>query len=538
MNSFSQPWIFFLCASIALGYAIGRVNYKGASLGSAAILFVGIGFGKMGATIPQDIGGIGLLIFLYAIGTDAGPSFLSALKGKGIQFSIVALCFTITAVITVVTCGTWFGIDPAGMAGIYAGSMVSSPALAGILDSVTSYQSVIITTAYSLLYPIGILMSILYTQWLISFDKSDIKKAEEELHQKSLFENPPIHVGCFEVYPRSISSVREIHNLFNVRITHIIPAGRKAVAPASALLKICPGDKIRLLGSETALKRVETFLHAKEANNTEFQEHIHHYQLVVTKKEACGSRIMHLAAKCHMDTLMFEHVRRNEVDIPLTPRTRLYMGDILHLSGDPRQIETLRRLLGDDPRQLQIADVMPVMLVISLGWLLGNIPIPLGVGKTFMVSSSAGVLLTAIFLSNIKKLGSIDFYLPSSSLFLLRETGLALFFAATGVHTGTSLTMDIIFQSGTIVLCGLITTILPMIVTWYFTKFILHMNYLYAIGSFAGARATASSFAIATSITKTPYVAAAYSIVFPVVTLLQIMSSKVVFTLGSLFISY
>ena len=73
-------------------------------------------------------------------------------------------------------------------------------------------------------------------------------------------------------------------------------------------------------------------------------------------------------------------------------------------------------------------------------------------------------------------------------------------------------------------------------ITWYFIKFVLHMNYLYAIGSFAGARATASSFAIATAITKTPYVAAVYSIVFPVVTLLQIMSSKVVYTLGSLYL--
>lgn len=534
MNIFSQPWIFFLCASIALGYALGRLNYKGASLGSAAILFVGIAFGKMGASIPLDIGGLGLLIFLYAIGTDAGPSFLSALKGRGIQFSLIAICFTVTAVIVVLVCGVWLRIEPAGMAGIYAGSMVSSPALAGILDTISSYQSVLTTTAYGLLYPIGIIVSILYTQWIVSFDKSDIKNAENDLNQKMRFENPPIHISCLEVYPSRIMSVREIHSLFNVRITHIIPVGRKAVAPASALLKICPGDKLRILGSETTLKRVEEFLKATPISNIEFEEHVHHYQLLVTKKEACGSKIMHLAARCHMDTLMFEHVHRNETDIPLSPRTRLYMGDILHISGDPRQVEALRRLLGDDPRQLYIADFMPVMLVIGLGWILGNIPIPIGVGKTFIISSSAGVLITAIFLSNIKKIGTIDFYLPGSSLLLLRESGLALFFAVTGVHTGASLDMEIILQSGNIIICGLITSIVPMIVTWYFIKYILRLNYLYAIGSFAGARATASSLAIATSITKTPYVAAAYSIVFPVVTLLQIISSKFVYAIGTL----
>lgn len=535
MNIFSQSWIFFLCVSIALGYALGRLNYKGVSLGSAAILFVGIAFGKMGASIPQEIGGIGLLIFLYAIGTDAGPSFLSALKGRGIQFSMVAVCFTITAVVTVLSCGVWFHIAPSGLAGIYAGAMVSSPALAGIIDTVSPYESVLLTTAYSILYPIGILVSILYTQWIIYFDKVNIKKAEEELYQKSLFENPPIHIACFEVYPSCITSVREIHNLFNVRITHIIPAGRKAVAPASALLKICPGDKIRLLGSDIAIQRVEEFLKTKPASNTDFEEHVHHYQLVVTRKEACGSRIMHLAARCHMDTLMFEHVHRKEIDIPLSPRTRLYMGDILHISGDPRQVEVLRRVLGDDPRQLLIADVMPVMFVIALGWLLGNLPIPLGSGKTFMVSSSAGVLIMAIFLSNIKKIGSIDFYVPSSSLLFLRETGLALFFAATGVYTGASLDMNIILQSVPIIISGLITSTVPMIITWYFIKYILRLNYLYAIGSFVGARATASSLAIATTITKTPYVVAAYSIVFPIVTLLQIISSKFIYVISSLF---
>ncbi len=537
MNIFSQSWIFFLCATIAVGYLIGNLSYKNLSLGSAAILFTGIAFGKIGVSpIPNDIGSFGLLLFLYALGTDAGPTFIRALKGKGLQFSFIAIIFTVVAIITVLTFGLWLKIDPATMAGIYAGAMVSSPALAGILDSMSSYQAVMVTTAYSLLYPIGVLVSIFFTQCLVFFDKQDIKKAEEELNQKLLFENPPIHIQCLEVYPSRIISIRELHSLFYIRVTHIIPAGRKAVAPASSLLKICPGDKIRLLGSYTALKKVEDFLQAKITSNLDFEEHVHHYQLIVTRKDVCGSRVMDLATRCHMATLMFEHVHRNEIDVPLTPRTRLYMGDVLHVNGDPKQVEALRKLVGDDPMQLHIADFMPVMVVMAIGWFLGNIPITISQGPPFIISSSAGVLITAIFLSNIKKIGSIDFYVPQPSVSFLKEIGLALFFAVTGINTGSSLTMQIIYQSGSVVISGLAASIIPMFITWYFIKYILNFNYLYAIGSFAGARATAASLAIATSITKTPYVATTYSIVFPIVTLLQIISSKLIYAIGSLLI--
>ncbi|HSA47618.1 MAG TPA: YidE/YbjL duplication, partial [Candidatus Competibacteraceae bacterium] len=72
----TQP-LFALFLTIALGYLVGEINLKGFSLGSGAVLFVGLAIGGLApkAAPPALLGTLGLLLFLYGVGIQYGGQF-------------------------------------------------------------------------------------------------------------------------------------------------------------------------------------------------------------------------------------------------------------------------------------------------------------------------------------------------------------------------------------------------------------------------------------------------------------------------------
>lgn len=75
-------------AIITLGLAVGRIKVKGISLGVIGVLFVGLLFAHFGAKIDPDVLGFtrdfGLVIFIFFVGLQVGPSFFSSFKSVGL----------------------------------------------------------------------------------------------------------------------------------------------------------------------------------------------------------------------------------------------------------------------------------------------------------------------------------------------------------------------------------------------------------------------------------------------------------------------
>ena len=58
---------------ISAGYLFGQIKIRGFSLESSAILFVALIAGHLGFVIPGLFKNFGLVLFIYAIGLQAGP---------------------------------------------------------------------------------------------------------------------------------------------------------------------------------------------------------------------------------------------------------------------------------------------------------------------------------------------------------------------------------------------------------------------------------------------------------------------------------
>ncbi len=64
---------------IACGMGLGSLRLVGMSFGTSGVLFSGLLFGHLGQQqvwqMPQGIGELGLVLFVYAVGLGAGPTF-------------------------------------------------------------------------------------------------------------------------------------------------------------------------------------------------------------------------------------------------------------------------------------------------------------------------------------------------------------------------------------------------------------------------------------------------------------------------------
>src|SRR5512139_3739007 len=78
-------------AILALGSWLGSLSWRGVSLGTAAVFFVGLAFGHFGLTVPRPVMDLGLLLFVYAVGLQAGPRFFRTFRRHGIQYVLIAL---------------------------------------------------------------------------------------------------------------------------------------------------------------------------------------------------------------------------------------------------------------------------------------------------------------------------------------------------------------------------------------------------------------------------------------------------------------
>ena len=176
--SFLHSWIVALSLCIVAGHALGTLKFRNLSLGSSGILFVGMALGSCGAELPEAIQSLGLMLFIYSVGTEAGPGFFAALRGSGIRLAVIGFCTVASGFIATVACGLWFGLEPSSIAGIFGGALTSTPALATALDGLLPEQAMLVTTAYGLADPVGVVSVVLFIQSIGRIGHVDVRREE------------------------------------------------------------------------------------------------------------------------------------------------------------------------------------------------------------------------------------------------------------------------------------------------------------------------------------------------------------------------
>ena len=207
--------------------------------------------------------------------------------------------------------------------------------------------------------------------------------------------------------------------------------------------------------------------------------------------------------------------------------------ELLHIGGGEKKVK-IEGLFNADPFGL-----MPFALAVVCGLLLGAIKIPLSAkgynGTCFSLGTTGGVLIMCLIFGHFGRIGKLSMEVPEKTTKVFREFGLMLFLIGAGVAGGAQLVTKISEFGGLIILYGFIggifMTIIPMVVGFFFAKYVLKISLLNNLGSITGGMTSTPALGTLISTAGTDDVASAYASTYPVALVLIVLASQLIVTL-------
>ena len=121
----------------------------------------------MSSSANQLIRQLGLILFLAAVGSDAGADIVQTFEQYGIRLFIIGAVITLFPMIFAAFAGKWFfKMNLLSLFGAISGSMTSTPGLAAA-DSMTDTNAHSI--AYATVYPVAMVLLIVVVQLITLF---------------------------------------------------------------------------------------------------------------------------------------------------------------------------------------------------------------------------------------------------------------------------------------------------------------------------------------------------------------------------------
>ena len=139
--------ILLLALVIAVGAALAKIKVAGVSLGMTWILFVGIVASHFGLVLdPVVLGFIrdfGLIVFIFAVGMQVGPSFFSSFRKGGLKLNgFAVLSIALSVGIALIICKV-ADVKLTTMTGILSGDETNNPGIGAALCSVQRRRSIL-----------------------------------------------------------------------------------------------------------------------------------------------------------------------------------------------------------------------------------------------------------------------------------------------------------------------------------------------------------------------------------------------------------
>jgi len=442
-----QNPLLLLFLVVAIGYWVGKIRFRGSSMGIAAVLFIGLAFGALDPDlyIPGIILDLGLVLFVYTIGLANGPGFFSKFKREGMREVLFILGIMILPAFLLIGVHVAFSLTPATTAGIFTGMSNNTPALASVLDlirnssanpEVAAQEAVV---GFSVVYPLGVLVRMLVLTAVLRFWKVNFAGEAYSLRKEY-----PI---AQDLQYRTINVTQEA--IMNVPLRQLqrdhewdVLFGRlyreDDISLISGDTKFRPGDQIVIAGTVEEMDIVENDFGQRSAEELVHDHAVYSSRrLFVSNPDIAGQRITTLNLKEEYGAIV-SHVRRGDVELLARGDTVLEWGDRIRVLAPREEIPNLVKLFGDSFAQLSHVNLMTVGLGICIGLLIGLIPIPLPGGVTFRLGVAGGPLLVALIFGALRRTGPILWTMPYSANLTLRQFGMILLLAVVGVSSGNA----------------------------------------------------------------------------------------------------
>lgn len=513
-----QPMVV-LFAVLALGWMLGRVTLGGFSLGPAAVLFAGLSVSALDArlALPEELGYFGLCLFVYSIGVASGPGFVAGLRGRGLAATALTVAGVLLAAGTALGGARLLGVEPAVAVGLFAGGLTNTPALAAAVDTLRAAEGAASApvVGYSVAYPLGVLLPLVLLT--LAARGAPAEEARRDAGLVSRTVRLTRRAGRVDALRAELGG--------RIGFGRYRRGTQEVVVTDETLLE--KGDLVTLVGKSAALAEATTLLgEATHEDIADDHSRVDFRRIFVSRPEVVGRPLSELRLPQRFGALV-TRVRRGDVDILADRDTVLELGDRVRVLAPHDRLDEVTQFFGDSYRALAEVDVLSFALGVTLGLMLGLVPIPTPLGEV-RLGLAGGPLIVGLLLGRVGRTGPLVWELPFPASMTLRQLGIVLFLAVVGTRSGANLAATLAAgQSGPLFLLGALTTLACAVPVLLLARRALRLPLFQAFGVVAGVHTQPAVLAWAQARTPADGPARGYALVFPAATVTKILVAQV-----------
>jgi aspartate-alanine antiporter len=516
---FEQTPEIALFLSLALGYWIGKFQFGKFQLGGVAgSLLVGVIISQFGVQIDNGVKSVLFALFIYAVGFESGPQFFRSLGRKSLREIVMAAVLAVSGLATVVIMARLFGLDKGLAAGISAGGLTQS-AIIGTAGSAISKLGLEAAEAqrlqanvaigYAVTYIFGsfgaIIVAVNVLPWFMGRSiRDDAQQAEiaalagTRIYAAGEAPAVPELVGrLFRVDRASGLSIAELEAGAGLSVSVERVKRGSGFVGVQPDLRLQSGDVVLIIGRRSAVVPLAQMIGPELQSSEGMDLTVVTRDVAVANKNFAGRSVGDVWRNTAPELrhgIYVVGLSRGGKALPLSDDTIISAGDVVALYGTATDVTKAAQAIGNVLLPSDKTDFVFHGLGLVVGLLIGLAVVRFG-AVPLTLGSGGGALLSGLVFGWYRSRHLAIGNMPLGASTLLRDLGLAGFVAVVGLQAGRQAVETIVSQGMSIFLIGVVVTILPLLITMVFGRYVLRYdNVAIFAGALTGARSANPAF--------------------------------------------
>lgn len=549
-ETFLQPTMIqtvaVICIVCAIGVYLGKLKYKGVSLGITFVFFTGILVSHFGVVVNSDMltfaQNFGLIVFVYTLGLQVGPGFFSSLKKGGVLLNSAGLAVIFIGLIMTILLHYLTGISVSDMMGLLCGAANNTPSLGAAQEAMlqinsTDEKSITdMALACAVAYPMGVIGVILAIIVLKALFQNKKKENNAEMGQTQTF------VAEFQVcnpaiYHKSIKDIMTLTEKHFV-ISRVWRNGKVSIPTSDTTLE--EGDHLLIISVKADVDNIKVLFGEQENvdwNKPDIDWNAIDSQLisrriVVTRNRINGVRLGSLRLR-NLYGINITRVNRAGIDLLASPNLHLQIGDRLTIVGEANAVNNVSKILGDQLKRLREPNLLAIFVGLTLGVIIGSIPwgIP-GMNTPIKLGVAGGPIIVGILMGAFGPRIHLTTYTTQSANLMMRQFGITIYLAGLGISSGQHFFETVFRTEGLLWLgLGFALAIIPVLLVGLIMTRFFQVDYAKNVGMLCGCMTNPIALDYANTTVEGDEPSVAYATVYPLATFMRIITAQLVIML-------
>lgn len=536
--------VIIICLVCAAGQALGKVKFRGISLGVTYVFFFGILAGALGLQLDSQMLGyaesFGLILFVFTLGLQVGPGFMSAFREGGTKLNLLAIGVVLIGTLMALGVG-WAGILPLqDMMGVLCGATTNTPALGAAQQTLKQLGQPASGAALScaVTYPLGmvgvILALILVKGWLARHERAN---EDSEANAPFIISFKVCNPAVFGHTLGEISGMDESKFV----VSRLWRDGKVILPNAQTTLK--EGDRILVITKKCEVTHLTIYFGQRDETNwnrndvdwNALDSNLISQRILITRSEINGRHLGSLQLRNRYGVNV-SRVQRSGIQLVATPDLILRLGDRVTVVGEAESIKKVAQEMGNVVKRLDEPNTVTIFIGIVMGLVLGSIPffIP-GMSYPVKLGLAGGPIVMGILIGAYGPRFHMLAYTTTSANLMLRSLGLSTYLACLGLDAGKDFVATVMQPAALWWIgVGLALTILPVMLMSVVAVVVGKKSYASTAGMLCGAMANPIALDYVNDTTQGDKASVAYATVYPLCMFLRVIVAQliVMFWLG------